>query len=112
LQVQVKDYLQKNLPDNVLAFVNAQIQLNQRRPKGRRYNTDLKLFALAVYHLSGSAYKILSKLFTLPSQSCLSRWMQCFNLEPGLNNEAIEALKVKVASMKESDRIYMHVVHG
>jgi len=31
--------------------------------------------------------------------------LQCFNLEPGLNNETIAALKVKIASMKKSDKI-------
>ena len=58
------------------------------------------------HHLSGSAYKAIATLlkFKLPSKSSMSRWLQGYNLSSGLNKEGFAALKVKVNSMKESDR--------
>ena len=61
--------LKKVLPAHIIRFIESQIDLHSKKsPKGHRYNSETKAFALTLYHLSGKAYKMISKLFCLPSK--------------------------------------------
>ena len=56
---------------------------------------------MPIYHISGSAYQVLSRLFSFPSTACLSQWLEKFELLAGRTKEAVEAICIKVKGMKE-----------
>ena len=49
-------------------------------------------------------YKLLSKLFTLPSKRTLQQSLQRTNVMPGFSDSIFAALKLKISEMDEKDR--------
>ena len=92
------------LPATAAKFVEVQLDLNAKTSKGRRYSEDTKAFALSLYHVSGKAYRLLSKLFCLPSKRSLLRWVSVLPDKPGLTDEAMEVIEQKVKTMNESSK--------
>ena len=64
------------------------------------------MLAPSIFYQSRKAYKILSKLFALPSKSTLQRTMQNTNIMPGFVEPVLDALKVKVSTMDHRDRYF------
>ena len=60
--------------------------------------------ALSIFYQSQKAYKLLSKLFALPSIRTLQRSLQNTNIFPGFNDSVFAALKAKIDSMDEKER--------
>jgi hypothetical protein len=92
------------LPATAAKFVEVQLDLNAKTSKGRRYSEDTKAFALSLYHVSGKAYRLLSKLFCLPSKRSLLRWVSVLPDKPGLTDEAMKVIEQKVKTMNESSK--------
>ena len=104
LEKRVNTYLRKQLSGPLASFITAQIKLNQKKFRGRRYDEDLKLFAITVYHASATAYKCISKLFYLPSISSLKRWLQSFDIQPGINEHVLSSIKTKASGMSDIEK--------
>ncbi len=51
------------LPERIVDFIKMQIDLHAKKGKGRRYSKEMIAFALSLYHVSGKAYRLVSKLF-------------------------------------------------
>jgi len=61
---------------------------------------------LLLYKQSGSSYKLLSKLFVLPSAKTLKCLLQRISLQPGINKFIFEHLQQHVAQIKnEKDKL-------
>ena len=93
------------LPDKVVSFIQIQIKLHACKKKGQRYPSDIKAFALSLYHISGKAYKLLSKLFNLPSKSTLLKWVSKLESSPGFTKTAMNVISTKVKLMSESSKL-------
>ncbi|CAB4025750.1 Hypothetical predicted protein, partial [Paramuricea clavata] len=63
------------LPDHMANFIREQIKLHSKKNHGRRYSAEMKTIALSLYHASGKAYRVLSKIFILPTKSSLKRYI-------------------------------------
>ena len=100
LITQLKVYL----PIQTVNFIGRQILLHQSKTAGRRYAITDKMMALSIFYQSQKAYKILLKLFALPSKRILQRSMQNTDVMPGFINTIFDALKLKVGTMDEKDR--------
>ncbi len=61
--------------------------------------------AISIYHASGKAYKLLTKLFILPSKSSLRRYISKMPTSPGFSQGAINIIKSKVAQMDEKEKL-------
>lgn len=83
----------------------SQIRTQQQRPKARRFSTDEKLLALTFLKASGKGYRLLSKIFTLPSKKTLTNLLSKLPFTPGINTKIFECLKTAVDKMKKSDRL-------
>ena len=59
---------------------------------------------LSIFHASPKTYRILSKLFILPTPETLVESLQKHNVYPGISPKIIAALKSKVRAMKPEDR--------
>ena len=57
----------EKLPANLANVVRMQIRLHGKKKQGRRYSPELKSLAISIFHASGKAYRLLSKLFTVQS---------------------------------------------
>ena len=61
------------LPEETAKFVKSRIIANQRKSKaGNRWTLSDKMFALSIFYHSRKAYRILHKLFVLPSKTTLN----------------------------------------
>ena len=96
--------LKCHLPLETVNFIERQIKLHKSKTSHRRYAITDKMLALSIFYQSRKAYKILSKLFALPSKSTLQRTMQNTNIMPGFVEPVLDALKVKVSIMDPRDR--------
>ena len=56
---------------------------------------------LSIFYHSQKTYRLLSRLFCLPSRSTLFRSLRKSNLSPGFSDKMFDALKLKFASMSQ-----------
>lgn len=76
------------------------------KPKtGRRFKSEEKVLALALYKQGPRAYRWLRKFFTLPSPLTLSKMIQTAALKPGLNENLFKQLTKKAHKMSENDKL-------
>ena len=93
------------LPERIANFVEMQMDLHSKLKRDQRYSQETKAFALSLYHISGKAYRLVSKLFYLPSKSSLLKWVSGLPRKPGLAEEALEVINKKVKTMNEVNRL-------
>lgn len=89
---------------NFAKLLIAQTDALTKNKHGRRYDSDLKKFALSLYFLSPRNYRFLTKQFALPSVRSLQLFTQSWNIIPGINVKIFEALTVKLQSIPSMDR--------
>ena len=87
------------LPSDTILFTETQIRMSQRKKQGHRWAIKDKMLALFIFYHSRKAYRLLSKLFCLPSKLTLLRSLRKSNLSPGFSDQVFNALKLKVARM-------------
>ena len=90
------------LSGTTLDFVLCHIRVSQQKSRGQRWTPKEKSLALALYHSSPKSYRLLQKVFKLPSVRTLSRVMQRISVYPGVNDQILEALRRKVVNMSFS----------
>lgn len=93
------------LPPKIVKFVESQINLHAQKKKGQRYSNETKAFALSLYQLSGKAYKMISKLFCLPSKSSILKWVSKIPNHAGLNKSSIDVITSKVSTMSSTGKL-------
>ena len=65
----------------------------------------MKSIAVSLYHASGKTYRILSKLFILPTKSSLRRYISRMPAGTGISQSALKIIKKKVDSMNELQKL-------
>ena len=93
------------LPENLVHFIRMQLSLHSKKAKGRRYSPHMKSIAVSLYHASGKAYRMLSKLFILPSKASLRKYISKMPAATGISQGALNIIKRKVDSMSEMDKL-------
>ncbi|CAI6359922.1 unnamed protein product [Macrosiphum euphorbiae] len=63
---------------------------------------DDKVFALSLYKQSGKAYRMLSKVFALPSCKCITDMLKKIPFQTGINQRIFKNLKNAVQKLKIS----------
>ena len=102
---QVLENALKKLPDHLANFVRTQIKLHTAKKKGRRYSPEMKSIAISMYHASGKAYRLLSKLFILPSKTSLRNYISRVPTETGISQATVNILQQKVSQMDPMERL-------
>ena len=64
----------------------------------------MKSLAISLYHASGKAYRLLAKLFILPSKSSLKNYISRLPTEAGISQETLNTIKQKVTHMSDMDK--------
>jgi hypothetical protein len=65
----------------------------------------MKTIALSLYHASGKAYRVLSKIFILPTKSSLKRYISKIPTKAGISEGVLKAIKQKVAHMNDMEKL-------
>ena len=95
-----RNYFQNN---NAYYFFCKQLDLSLS--KGNRWSVRDKSFALSLLHASPKAYRILQKLFYLPSVDTLRNTMKKIDIYPGFPKKILSAFKCKVQHMSEAEKL-------
>ena len=98
-QEKALDEALEKLPANLENFVRMQIKLHGKKKRGRRYSPELKSSAISIFHASGKAYRLLSKLFILPSKSSLHRYISRMPNKTGISQGSLKIIEKKVLQM-------------
>ena len=99
----LEEALQK-LPANLANFVRMKIKLHGKKKQGRRYSPELKSLAISIFHASGKAYRLLSKLFILPSNSSLHRYISRMPDKTGISQGSLKIMEKKVMQMNPREK--------
>lgn len=90
-------------------FLLSQISQQCKKSRGRRYTLNDKIFALSLLKQSPRCYKLLKKVFSLPSRKTLMKLLKKHLFQSGINNNIIEKLKEDVSQMRPIDKFCMLV---
>ena len=101
----VLDALRTMLPESTVKFIAQQINLSKKKNKGQRCSNEMKSFALSLYHISGKAYRMVAKCFSLPPRSSITKWVSGFPTSTGLPKIAKQMITTKVSTMSESGKL-------
>lgn len=85
-------------------FIQLQIRETQNKAKGRRFTMEEKLLSLSLYKQSKKSYRLLSKLFTLPSRKTLSSLLSKIPIKTGLDDTFLKVLGENVKQLKNKDK--------
>ena len=99
----LEEALQK-LPESLANFVRMQMKLHSKKKHGRRYSPELKSLAISLFHASGKAYRLLSKLFILPSKSSLHRYISKMPNNTGISQGSLKIIEKKVMQMNPREK--------
>jgi len=94
--------MMNNLNDISQKFFKNQLKSQSVSSRGRRFTLDNKLYAFFLYKSSAKAYRAMSKMFALPSRKTSTNLLQKIPLEPGINNQIVDHLKLTVNSFKNN----------
>jgi len=85
-------------------LLKAELVNFKRKPCGRVWSIDDKLFALALYKRSPRAYRFLKEHILLPSESTLKAVLQSMFLAPGICTPLLALLQKSVSKLKPKDK--------
>ena len=82
-----------------------QIKFHSRKKHGRRYSPEMKSIAISLFHASGKAYRLLSKLFILPDKSSIHRYISKLPSSTGISQATLKIIEQKVKQMSPRDKL-------
>jgi hypothetical protein len=94
----------QELNETTLNFIVSQLENQPKKPKGRRFTMDDKVFSLSLMKQSGKAYKYLRRIFALPAQKTLQNLLNNLPFSCGINEAVFQQLKYSVDKMKPLQR--------
>ena len=74
--------------------------------------TPQKSLAISLYRASGKAYRLLSKLFILPTKFSLRNYILKVPTEAGISQATMNVLKQKVSQMSSIDKLRTLCIGG
>ena len=92
------DLLQDQFSGLTLEMFQNQMKNSVRKPEGRRYNEEIKKFALTLHFYSPKAYLFVRKVLHLPHPASLRNWQSSVECEPGFLKDVLENLALQVAN--------------
>lgn len=85
-------------------FTRLQLRETSKEKHGRRFTRDEKVLSLSLYKRSPQCYRLLSKLFTLPSRKTLSNLLSNLPINTGINPILMKVLKSNVEKLSPSQK--------
>ena len=81
-------------------LLKRKVEKGKKKSSSIRYTPKLRSFALTLHYYSTRAYEYVRKTFDtcLPHPRTISRWYNGIDGEPGISEEALKAIKLRVES--------------
>ncbi|XP_011860021.1 PREDICTED: transposable element P transposase isoform X2 [Vollenhovia emeryi] len=89
----------------IALFVRERVLSGKKKGQGRKYSLQLKRLCLNLYFKRPRAYRMLSSIFYLPDKKILNRMTTNISITSGLNQNVLNLLAVKFATMQESEKV-------
>lgn len=86
-------------------LLQGELQNGKRRLKGRRWTRNQKFLALELFKKSPTCYKLLCRLFCLPSISTIRNLLNEISLHTGINIKIFESLKKMASRQTDEENI-------
>lgn len=86
-------------------FTMLQFRECKKDKKGRRFTKDEKIMALHFYKRGPKVYRMLQKIFVLPSPFTLNKMVSKANIKSGLNENIFKQLKKQASQLKPSHKL-------
>ena len=102
---QVIEYVNQNFPPETANFISQQVRLLGVKKKAERYTNKEKEVALSLLYVSAKCYKLLRKIFRLPSKSTLKKWVQDIPSSCGISQFILASLKKRAETMPLDERV-------
>lgn len=84
-----------------------QIHNCDKKPNGRRYNSDQKNFSLALYKQGAKSYRFMHRSFVLPVKSTLTTHSAHLVIQPGIDPTLMKFITNKVKDFALTDKYCM-----
>ena len=88
-----------------LQFVMSQVNAANRNIRGCRWTSKDKALALSLLHSSPKTYRVLRRIFAMPSVRTQKKIMNNLAIYPGFNSAILSALKLKVQNLPHAGRL-------
>lgn len=99
-----------SLNNITINFIESQLRTQSKKPRGRRFTLDDKVFALSLFKQSEKSYRLLQKVFALPSRSSLMNLLHKIPFATGINEKIFQHLKKTVHKIKNPLDKYCTVI--
>ena len=93
------------LPENLAHFIRMQLNLHRKKAKGKRYSPRMKSIVVSWYHASEKAYRMLSKLFILPTKASFGKYISKMPAATEISQGPLNTIKRKVDNMSKSEKL-------
>ncbi|KAJ8976852.1 hypothetical protein NQ317_012976 [Molorchus minor] len=104
LPTRGKEMCRKDVGSRKYILKSVQVKNQMLPPRGRRFTLDEKVLALTLMKSSGKGYRLLSKIFALPSRQTLTNLLNKIPLKPGINTKLFNTLKDSVMKMCDKEK--------
>ena len=105
---RIHDLLSTKFEGLSLDLIKNLLKNQNRQPKGKRYDPEIKMFANTVYFYSPRAYAYLQPILGLPHAKTVQSWSQSVDAEPGYLKTVLDLLKQELA--KSPNKRHINVV--
>lgn len=121
LKIELNQLRKQKLQDKKLlqlvknnAVLRNSLLNSTRAPKTRRYNKEMKKFAINIYLTSPAAFRFIrkTKILVLPSKTTVRRWNSDVVIEPGLSETILNRLGSKAKSFSRKERAVSICIDG
>ena len=103
--LELKTVLSELLAPSQVQFVMSQVHQSGKSLQGRRWTQKDKTLALSLFHSSPKTYKMLRKIFALPSVTTLRTIVAKVDIAPGFSKNILEALRLKTQNLTPCNKL-------
>jgi len=91
------------LSNQSYSILCTEVLQGHKKPRGRRYSFELKVFCLGLWKSGPAAYKLYAKTHAFPSRSTLQKFLVQLHFEPGFNFSTTALLMESAKELNEMD---------
>lgn len=94
-----------SLKEHVRRFIRSQIELVGKSPRGRRFTMEDKILGIILHKQSNKTYKILQKLFCLPTSKTLNALLKRMGIRAGINKSIFKSMESVANDLKNYEKV-------
>lgn len=91
--------------DVTKTFIQSQLRLLRKKPRGRRFSLDDKIFALSICRRGPKVYKLLLTMFALPRKRTLMKMLEKIPFNVGVNPAIMTSLQKAVQKLSNPNKM-------